>query len=563
MMEINLKSCMFSRADSYLAVGWLDNLRYPQETQALGEGVYIRQLYGSGRRSCLRLSLPDCLSPVLHATPGELCMDAVDGTLGVTFMDAQRLMGRAQQARVQLEMETSQYEYAATLDARRFLLNSSACRLQFLITVLEGEAQLNAPYGDEGCLSISLDIMPDGTSGQALFTVEAFETVAPEHTGEPDYVACRTALEKAFADFASRFPSLPQPFEAGRLPALYVLWSCIVPPCGHLTRRAVLMSNNWMPNVWTWDSVINAMGLTAGEPELAKAQFFLSLDLQTPEGLLPDYINPREVMWNFTKPPIHGIAVLHGLLDAFTPQELEMAYDGMQLQTDYWLRYMDSDHDGIPQYNHGNDCGWDNCTCFRVGLPIEGPDLCAYLILQMRALAQMAQRLGISKRDWQAEASSLLHRLLAHSFGDGRFHVFQSGTHREFKGGDSLYPYMPLVLGSALPQEIFQKLLNELKEPGRFLTDVGLASESLRSPYYEGDSYWRGPVWPSVMLLLVQGIADGGDKAFARELAQRFCSCILSNGFSENFHAVTGKGLRDPAHTWTAAAYLALAQQYL
>lgn len=225
--------------------------------------------------------------------------------------------------------------------------------------------------------------------------------------------------------------------EAGRLPALYVLFRCIVPPCGHLTRRAVLMSNNWMPNVWTRDSVINAMGLAAGDPELAKAQFFLSLDLQTPEGLLPDYINPREVMWNFTKPPIHEIAVLYGLLDAFTLQELERAYDGMERQTDYWLRYMDSDRDGIPQYNHGNDCGWDNCTCFRVGLPIEGPDLCAYLILQMRALAQMAQRLGISGRDWQAEASVLLHRLLAHSFGDGRFHVFQSGTHREFAGGDS------------------------------------------------------------------------------------------------------------------------------
>lgn len=128
-------------------------------------------------------------------------------------------------------------------------------------------------------------------------------------------------------------------------------------------------------------------------------------------------------MWNFTKPPIHGIAALHGMMDAFTPAELAEAYEKMQRQTDYWLAYMDSDHDGIPQYNHGNDCGWDNCTPFRVGPPVEGPDLCAYIILQLYALEQMAVRLGRSERDWRAEASELLRRLLSHSY-DERLSTF-------------------------------------------------------------------------------------------------------------------------------------------
>lgn len=175
----------------------------------------------------------------------------------------------------------------------------------------------------------------------------------------------------------------------------------------------------------------------------------------------------------------------------------------------------------------------------------------------------MAVRLGRSERDWRAEASELLRRLLSHSYDGKAFHVYQSGTHREFTGGDSLYPFMPLVLGRYLPPEIFAHLMQELKEPGRFLTPVGLASESLKSPFYEEDSYWRGPVWPSVMMLLIQGIADGGDTAFSRDLAARFCRCILKNGFAENFQATTGKGLRDPAHTWTAAAFLVLACRYL
>ena len=32
------------------------------------------------------------------------------------------------------------------------------------------------------------------------------------------------------------------------------------------------------------------------------------------------------------------------------------------------------------------------------------------------------------------------------------------------------------------------------------------------------------------------------------------------SGFAENFDALTGEGLRDRAYTWTASAYLLLAQ---
>ncbi|HIU16094.1 MAG TPA: hypothetical protein IAC49_06490 [Candidatus Ventricola intestinavium] len=566
-MTIPLDSCMFSAPGSYLALGLLDRGRYPEETASLGEGVYLRQLYGAGRRSCLKFTLrreEGEIAALPSATPGAFTLAGESGRLRMTFDGVHRLQAESAGCSVRLQMAPVMYEYAARLDSRRFLFNSSASRIQFLITVWEGEGVLTAPYGEAGCTSMTLDVLADDASGRALFTLEDFEAVAPAcEAGRPDFDACASRLAAAFDRFAAPFPSLPEPFQAAREEALYTLFSCIVEPRGHLTRRAVLMSKNWMPNVWTWDSVINSMALLLGDPILAKEQFFASLDHQTPEGLLPDYINPAEVMWNFTKPPIHGIAALHGMMDAFTPAELAEAYEKMQRQTDYWLAYMDSDHDGIPQYNHGNDCGWDNCTPFRVGPPVEGPDLCAYIILQLYALEQMAVRLGRSERDWRAEASELLRRLLSHSYDGKAFHVYQSGTHREFTGGDSLYPFMPLVLGRYLPPEIFAHLTQELKEPGRFLTPVGLASESLKSPFYEEDSYWRGPVWPSVMMLLIQGIADGGDTAFSRDLAARFCRCILKNGFAENFQATTGKGLRDPAHTWTAAAFLVLACRYL
>ena len=44
-------------------------------------------------------------------------------------------------------------------------------------------------------------------------------------------------------------------------------------------------------------------------------------------------------------------------------------------------------------------------------------------------------------------------------------------------------------------------------------------------------------------------------------IAQRFCDmCIQTNGFWENYNASTGKGLRCPGYTWTAAVFLLLAE---
>ncbi|MDX2716923.1 hypothetical protein PV385_34750, partial [Streptomyces stelliscabiei] len=42
----------------------------------------------------------------------------------------------------------------------------------------------------------------------------------------------------------------------------------------------------------------------------------------------------------------------------------------------------------------------------------------------------------------------------------------------------------------------------------------------------------------------------------------RFRTLCETHGFAENFDALTGTGLRDRAYTWTAAAYLLLAEAH-
>jgi putative isomerase len=117
-------------------------------------------------------------------------------------------------------------------------------------------------------------------------------------------------------------------------------------------------------------------------------------------------------------------------------------------------------------------------------------------------------------------------------------------------------------LGKQLPPEILQRLIHDLKNDG-YLTQWGLATERPKSKLYKSDSYWRGPVWAPTTLLIVDGLNRSGEEALARDIARRFCDLCDKSGFAENFEALTGEGLRDPAYTWTASVFLILAHDYL
>ena len=97
----------------------------------------------------------------------------------------------------------------------------------------------------------------------------------------------------------------------------------------------------------------------------------------------------------------------------------------------------------------------------------------------------------------------------------------------------------------------------------RFFTSHGFATESPSSPFYRDDGYWRGPIWAPSTMLMIDGLEKCGEAALAREAARRFVDMTAASGFAENFDALSGKGLRDLAYTWTASVALVLARDYL
>jgi hypothetical protein len=54
-----------------------------------------------------------------------------------------------------------------------------------------------------------------------------------------------------------------------------------------------------------------------------------------------------------------------------------------------------------------------------------------------------------------------------------------------------------------------------------------------------------------------------GEHALAKKVREDFCQMAQQSGMYENFDAITGGGLRDPAYTWTSSVYLIFAHQLL
>ncbi|MEV0901649.1 trehalase family glycosidase [Actinoplanes sp. NPDC049802] len=438
-----------------------------------------------------------------------------------------------------------------------YVLTSYETGRRYRITVLQGTIA-----GIAG-----LELLGAGDRHLTLPAGAAWEIAIEEYrTGRPPFTVPAAASFDDIVIAAGRrfgtFADAVAPWRGTATPAAelaaYVLWSATVDPAGFLARPGVLMSKHWMDKVWSWDHCFNALALAAGDPGLAWDQFRLPFDHQDPTGALPDSITHSEVLYNFVKPPIHGWA-LHRLR-ARTPlsrEQLADAYTCLAAWTGFWLDQRRVPGHDLPHYHHGNDSGWDNATTFDGARVIETGDLSAFLILQLRELAALADALGRPDdvHRWRETADGIRETLLRDLWRQSRFvsRAVVSGTTR---ASSSLLDLMPIVLGDDLPTEVSAELATRI---AGHLTDHGLATEPPGSPEYAADGYWRGPIWAPSTVLIEDGLRRAGHTELADTISARFRALCEKSGFAENFDAETGAGLRDRAYTWTASCYLILA----
>ncbi|MEU4561095.1 glycogen debranching protein [Actinoplanes sp. NPDC023936] len=484
------------------------------------------------------------------ATPALLSWDAGAGRIELAYRtpDTVRIRGdglglRIVAAAATLTPFSGTYLYQDPADGSAVFTSYETGR-RYRVTVLSGSASVSGAEAlGEAERAVTLP------AGSWEVAIEEYET------GRPPYEATRTT--SATPDFAA-FADAVAPWRSPETPAAelaaYVLWSATVAPAGFVTRPAVLMSKHWMDKVWSWDHCFNAIALAAGEPGLAWDQFQLPFDHQDASGALPDSITHSEVLHNFVKPPIHGWA-LRRLMPA-DDAERARAYQRLTRWTRFWLDARRAPGAILPHYTHGNDSGWDNATTFDGGRVIQSADLAAFLVLQLRCLAEMGA--GDEAAEWARIGDEIRDAMIRDLWTGDRFEARDPRT-GERRSSSSLLDLMPIVLGEELPEPIATRLAERIED---HLTGYGLATEPLDSPHHAADGYWRGPIWAPSTVLIEDGLRRAGFTGLADEVSRQFRALCERSGFAENFDARTGEGLRDRAYTWTASGYLILASAY-
>lgn len=500
--------------------------------------------------------------------------DAGNGGIGISddsrdiewcFADSHTLLIRGSRGsgiRMDFLTDNGPYDYIYEIETEGRTLYMANCyknNNRYLVWVQEGTCTLDQKWKESSSLYSRLDI---GGDNGFLCIIKEIETEWDQQIPNYDFDVSRDACEQDFLDFYSKMPQLAPEYEEMGYLAAYLNWSSIVGRNSFLKREAMYMSKNWMTNVWSWDHCFNAIALSYGNPDLAWDTYIIMADFQDKTGRIPDSISDNHIIWNYCKPPIHGWA-LSKIMEhmELTETQLREAYDFLCKWTRWWMDYRRKD--GLYYYNHGNDSGWDNSTAFSKLPPVATPELQADLIVQMRVLAQLAQRLGEMQEVtfWTRNAQEQLDIFLEKCFRNNLPVAIQCST-GEIVENKSLLPYEILILGTSLPKEIREAVIS-LVTSEKFFTEYGFATESLSSEFYRSDGYWRGPIWAPATMLMIDGLAQCGEKALAKEAVKRFIKLVQKSGFAENFDAITGEGLCDRAYTWTASVAVALAKEYL
>ena len=617
MMRIDPRTVPFSRFGSYLVIsvyggkdgeagGWGIGDSGGRAGEAGGEGgrggeaVVLRDVGGGDEDPGVLLRIVplgesgEAVMPLVDADETELRISAegAAGGIQVCFPGEDDVLIRSEGLGFRLDFAEGKYEHLNTLGDGEWEYHSYAGEVKLRLRLEEGtdsvvDSGVGSGVGSGAGSETDGGMGLEFRGGVVVLRIERYRCVPRARGREAggDYEAALAGVRGEYEDYREGAAADCPGGRWGRSRGLaaYITWSSVVHPSGHLKKYAMYMSNNWMTNLWSWDNCFNAIALAGHRPGLAYDQFIVFADFQDDSGVLPDFVNDRSASFSCCKPPIYGWAyrLLMELNPYFEePGRLKEVYGMLKGVERYWRVHRMIDGWPLPYYSHGNDSGWDNATVFDGGCPVTSPDLPAYLILLYEALEDIAGRLGSAGREgpecragegaagenearvWRERGERMKGHLIERLWDGKRFRSWDPVRRRRVESEFCLIDWMPIAAAHRLPGEIRDALAEHLVKGGH-RTRFGLASEAPGSPEYRSEGYWRGPIWAPVMLLIADGLRRCGETKASGALARDFCEAVLKSGMAENFDALSGRGLVDPAFTWTSSVFLHFAGRYL
>lgn len=127
---------------------------------------------------------------------------------------------------------------------------------------------------------------------------------------------------------------------------------------------------------------------------------------------------------------------------------------------------------------------------------------------------------------------------------------------------DTIFSYLPIYAGIC-NESRFTILFDNLRSHCFCVADrncVGIPTYDMCQVDYEGEFYWRGPVWFNMCWYMIEGLRQYGEHETADWIRDSLLQLVIDHGFYEYYEPDTGRGLGADGFSWTAALFLDLSE---
>ncbi|MDR0904577.1 MAG: hypothetical protein LBN00_00145 [Oscillospiraceae bacterium] len=381
-----------------------------------------------------------------------------------------------------------------------------------------------------------------------------------------------------FAEFKSKYRKVARGYEEAAEYAVYTVWSYRTNPRGYIKTPAIMFSLQWAIVAAGWQQSYNAMAMQRDLKE-AWRQICLLFDYQDErtgriDGMLA-YTGAAAAM----QPAFQGFAlefIIRNVGDDFiSAEEAKRMYPKMAKWANYWTTYRNAGRgDDATAIFSPHESGWDDASNFKDGFPAREPNTLAFLVLLMECVALLARKSGDAKAadEWIARSEKLTKIIVEEHWDGEKFATIVKGKNVDSM---SLADFQPIILGKRLPQHIIDKVAERVTAPGEWLTEIGLASESMKSDMVTfGISFVCGRVVAPQNMIISVGLQAAGKQEEAEKIARLWCDNIKEKGMILGFapydhFPLTGEPAPDqpmpfatdgwPWTTWCANSFMTLA----
>jgi alpha,alpha-trehalase len=257
-----------------------------------------------------------------------------------------------------------------------------------------------------------------------------------------------------------------------------------------------------------------------------------------------------------------GQAAFYGSLAIGDFGWIEPLWADLQTCVLYRERKMTDERTGLAKWWDGMESGADNNAALvrRYHNSVAAADVNGFLVLDYRAMAQIATRLG-KKADAAAftdRAARLARAVNEHLWDPEAQSYFNLDTvERQLIRRVTYSNQIPLWARIASPEQARAMIERYVLAPGKLWGNHGIRSLAADDPQYNNEnilkpySNWQGPIWPHANWMFVHALVHYGyaDAAVqAAERVARVCLADLTENrmMHENYHADTGRPLAAP-----------------